>query len=938
MTTSLSSRASGLALAVAYLGCGGAQLGQSPRTGDEPAAAVLPEQELTQFVNPLIGTAASDAPNPVPGGSGGSTFPGAAAPFGMVQWSPDTPESEPSGYGYKDSIITGFSLTHYSGAGCANNGDLPILPALDPAAPPARFRHEQERAAAGSYDVTFDSGIRVELTATPRTGFGRFTFPASGEQVVIVDASRNAMIRQTDAEVKPDGKTGLVGYTTGGRFCSSNNIYRLYFAIEVDRPFAKVAIDHGRAVLQFDRRGGAAVLMKVGISFVSVDNARRNLRAESDGWAFDATRDAARRSWNRRLNAIQVTGGSQDDRVKLYTALYHSLLFPNVFSDVNGEYVGFDKQIHTMPSGRTKYANYSGWDIYRSQVQLLAMLFPDETSDMMQSLVLDAQQCGALPKWSQNNDETGVMVGDPGALIVASSHAFGARAFDHAAALAIMVRTGNNGGPGCNGRPPMPGLRSYLINGYIAESDWGPASTTLEYVSRDFAVAQLAAQLGDEVSHRRLMGRSAYWQALLHPSGFIENRTPDGAWKQPLAGPGDGSNTLYVEGNAEQYTWMIPHDPHTLFTALGGNDAVVARLDRFFSRLNAGLSDPYFYMGNEPNFATPWLYNWAGAPWRTQDVVRRIVDESFQASPGGLPGNDDLGATSSWLVFAAIGLYPSIPGVAGLAIGSPLFPETAVQLGGARVLSIRAQGAPRRYVQSLTVNGRPHTTPWLDYASLKDRAELSFVLGDAPSKWGSAPGDAPPSFGPGTFTRLEDAFNDRGISDDGGRDDANFDGTGATYSRQALSAAGARPGATLSAAGATFTWPPAAPLDHLVAVGQTVRVAPATRGRTLALLGAGSYGPAQGTAILTYADGTTSRVELGFSDWTLGGGKDKPSFDNQIAVKTPYRNTRLGRDPVAAFLFAATVALDPARELVSLTLPSRVSKGKMHVFGMTVVP
>jgi predicted alpha-1,2-mannosidase len=905
---------------------------------EDPGNARRQLLDLVQYVDPLIGTAPSDVPDPVPGGRGGSVFPGAAAPFGMVQWSPDTPGAETSGYSHQDSTILAFSTTHYSGAGCANNGELPIMPALDASRPAATFRHENERARAGSYEVMLDSGIAVALTATERTGFARFSYPRADRKVLVVDASRTATIQQTEAQVEARGRTGLRGFTTGGRFCGTANRYRLYFAIELDQPFASISVDRGRTVLGFDR-SVTAVQVKLGLSYVSVANAELNLRSESPDWNFEEVRERTRRRWNERLNAIQVSGGSAEAATKFYTALYHSLLFPKIYSDVNGQYLGFDNRTYTVAPGRIQYADYSGWDIYRSQVQLLALLFPREASDMMQSLVNDAEQCGALPRWSQNNTETGVMVGDPGALIVAGGHAFGAQDFDRARALAFMRMTGAGGGSGCNGLHPLGSLASYLGAGYIpADREGGGASTTLEYASRDFAVAQYAAALGDRRTHRALMARATYWRNLLHPSGLIQPRLASGAWRQPLAGPADGANSLYIEGNAEQYTWMVPHDARTLFDALGGDAAVVARLDRFFTRLNAGMRDPHFYIGNEPSFATPWLYNWAGAPHRTQDVVRRVMEESFDASPGGLPGNDDLGATSSWYVWAALGMYPVMPGVAGLALASPQFPRTTVWLHGRHALVLRAERAPLRYVQGVTLDGVRWDSSWLPLEAIRDGAELQFELGASPSTWGTATFVAPPSFGPGEVHVLAEGLNSSGISPDQDPAAADFDGLGNSYSRQALAAAGFRPGAPVRHEGITFQVPVEAGLDNLVVVGQTLRIVPAQRHRAVAFLGAASHGPASGTGEIVYADGTATPFVLGFSDWTLGGGTQSPSFGNRIALATPRRNRRAGgHEPVQTYLFRADVPVDPSREVAAIRLPAVLDQGRMHIFAVAPV-
>lgn len=935
------------------LGLAGGACATAPAVSRGGGSAAL--HDLARLVDPFIGTGPSNAPNAVGGGRGGSVFPGATVPFGMVQWSPDTPNGEPSGYSYTDDRITGFSLTHYSGAGCSNSGELPILPfvvgggdarpSLEDAAAVgagARFGKTQEYASPGLYDVTFDDGIRVELTATTRTGLARIRYPHGRGAALLVDATRTATLRPTSGDVRAAGRAELEGATTGGNFCGTANRYALYFVVRFDRPWRTGVITGGRAVLGFDE--GASLLVKVGLSYVSVENARANLRAEDPGRDFDAASARARAAWNTRLAAIQLRAGSETDQRKFYTALYHSLLAPTVASDVNGQYLGFDKQLHTVAPGRVQYANFSGWDIYRSQVQLLALLFPDIASDMMQSLVTDARQCGSLPKWSQNNEETNIMSGDPGALIVASGHAFGATNFDTQAAFASMLHTGSVPNVQCNGHTPLGGLDSYLSLGYVESRHWFGASETLEYAIRDFAVAQFARALGDERHARELLGRSAYWQNVLHPQTLtVQPRDATGAWKTPLNEPGEGSDGDYIEGNAEQYTWMVPHDPRTLFDRLGGNAAVVARLDRFFTQLNAGLRDPNFYMGNEPNFATPWLYNWAGAPARSQDVVRRIVDEVFTADSGGLPGNDDLGATSSWFVWAALGMYPAIPGVAGFALGSPLFPRATVRLGTGARLEIVGDGAPARYVQRVEVNGVPHVRPWLALEAIRGGGTIRYVLGAEPTAWGSDPTAAPPSFGAGEVVGLGEAVNNQGLGRAESAADADFDGGGRSYATEELvSADGGVPirSRQLVHGDVTFAWPAAgAALDNAIAIGQTISLPAPIRGRRLVVLGAASNGPAVGELRLRYRDDSIATATLGFSDWTLGGGKQALGFGNEIAASSAHCWRRDGQlEPVKAHVFAASVPLDPTRELVAVTLPAQVSAGRLHVFAMEVVP
>ena len=902
--------------------------------------------DWARWVDPRIGSDASNAVHPVPHGAGGNTFPGAVAPFGMVQWSPDTPGASPSGYSYRGDHISGFSLTHYSGAGCANGGDLPILPVAAPDDGPVAFAHGDEHASPGSYDVTFANGIRSELDG----------LDAQRPRALHVFRSRPGGARR-----RRHAHAVVSSHRRPHRGHRPRHAERLHRRRQLLRRAQQlhallrytarpaVAVDRHRP-----RQGDARVRQRArrGRTHEGRHQLRRrrrsarNLAAEAPGWDFDRARDDARRRWNERLAAIQVAGDSQASLTKLYTALYHSLLSPNVFNDVDGRYRGFDGVVHAIKKGHTQYANYSGWDIYRSQVQLVSLLFPDVASDMMQSLVNDAQQCGgAFPRWSQNNHETGVMVGDAGGLIVANGFAFGARDFDTTAALQVMSDTSFTPGLTCHHVAELPGLAEYMQLGYLSGHAWGPASTTLEYTNRDFAVATFARALGEEALARRLFARAANWRATMHDNGLIELRGADGSWQQPLSEPGGSDHNAYVEGNAEQYTWMIPYDVGGLIAQLGGNEAVVARLDRFFARLNAGIDEPNFYMGNEPNFATPWLYDWAGAPWRTQDVVRRIVDEAFTTAPGGLPGNDDLGATSSWLVWAALGLYPAIPGVGGLVIGSPLFGDATVRLGGGKALRITAAGAPARYVQSATLDGVPLARTWLPWERLARGATLRFLLGGAPSPWASAAGAAPPSATePVTSWRL--AANGRAIGHISARssidDLADFDGDGRSYDAAALQAALVGDDATTALL--LRDWlSPNAPLDDVVAVGQTIEFATPRIGRTLVFVGAANNGPASGVATVRGIDEAgqprTQKLSLVFADWTRNGGRGVLPLEDSVVATLPRRLVRNGAgEDVPSFVFAQKVTLPGSWKVTSLTLPARVSAGRMHLFAFDIQP
>ena len=739
---------------------------------DDPAA----------YVNPFVGTE-----------NDGNTFPGATLPFGMVQWSPDTNRN--GFYRYKESSVRGFSLTHLSGAGCPAFADFPFLPVVGPLKPSRSFRtdsyaagfsHEREHASPGHYAVELDNGVRVELTATRRTGAGTFAYPAGREAGLLIDAGGSAT-GTSASSVRVVGDREVEGSATSGAFCDSKTSYTVYFAAVFDRPFRSAATwrevvltqgareAEGRqtgAYLSFGADAGREVRVRVGLSFVSAENARANLRAENPGWDFESVRRKARAVWNEWLGRVRVRGGTSERRRVFYTALYHSLIAPNVFSDVNGQYVGFDRRVHTA-RGYTHYANFSDWDTYRTVVQLHALLAPRETSDMMRSLVAAADQSGYLPKWPLANDVTSVMGGDNPVPLVATAYAFGAHGFDARAAYRYMLKAATRPGRGIHGYEERPRLAEYLARGYVPLKTFlwdngvtGSASATLEYATDDFCVARMAGALGDAPTARAFMRRAQNWQHLFDPEiGFARPRRESGLFLEGFDAdavlprsevPWDkASQAGFEEGNSWQYTWMVPHNYSGLTAAAGGRDEVVRRLDKFFLRLT-GWGHPHFNIANEPSFVAPYAYTFAGAPWRTQAVVRRTLSEIFDATPSGLPGNDDLGATSAWYVWGALGLYPAIPAVGGLVVSSPAFPYVDLSFGDGRRLLIRAPGASdsRPYVRRLTLDGAAYARAWLPLERLRRPAStLSFELSGAPPpSWGA--GAPPPSFTEGQAPAL----------------------------------------------------------------------------------------------------------------------------------------------------------------------------------------
>jgi predicted alpha-1,2-mannosidase len=765
---------------------------------------------LAGEVNPFIGTT-----------NGGNTYPGASLPFGMVAFSPEEtplpgrnyPIAAPGGYEWRANGIKGFSLTHLSGTGCTGaSGDIPVMPVtkpveLSPAADDSfamyssLFTHGDEEASPGWYRVALANGVTVALSATLRTGYARFSWPKDKPANLLFRTS-DSEIGSSDASVSVDpAKREVTGSVTSGNFCGylspdrRESYYTLYFVAEPDQPFtaggawqdltltAGAREAHGGttygdrghppgrkgsgAWIVFDPAKTPVVNMRVGISYVSLANARANLAAESPGGTtLEHVRDAAQGAWNARLGQIAVKGGTKDDRTVFYTALYHVLLEPNAYSDVNGQYLGFDRKVHQVAGRqRVQYANFSGWDVYRSQLQLVTWLDPKIGSDIAQSLLNQASQNnGVWDRWTHVTGATSVMNGDPSPPSIAAIYAFGGRDFDVKAAYASLLKAAttptaldlsHRGCPvQCVGE--RPGLDEWLKLHYmpVGAPGWGSAADTLELAAADFGVAQLAEAVGDTANSRLFRERAGWWRNLFNPAtGYIQPRNADGSWKPVDVNVENDDD--YVEGSGALYLWMVPFDPRGLFGMLGGVDKASARMDHFFYNDDGTLAvtkSGYSHaeLDNEPSIASPWLYDFAGAPWKTQEIVRAAMKQIWIDAPNGISGNDDLGEMSSWYVWAALGMYPLYPGRAELVLASPLFEDVVVaRPGGA--LSIRAAGAgtDAPYVAALSVDGKPTARPWLPADFVVRGGTLDYTMTKTPGKaWGADPADAPPSFGP----------------------------------------------------------------------------------------------------------------------------------------------------------------------------------------------
>jgi predicted alpha-1,2-mannosidase len=793
--------ATAVVLVVVLSGCGPAPAGPTPPAGatsapggSTPAEGTPSPASPSSYVDPFMGTG-------VGGSSVGAidTFPGADTPFGMVQWSPDTSPDRASGggYTYADSAISGFSLTHLSGPGCPFYGDIPILPTVgaigaDPGAATAPFSHATEVAHPGSYAVTVGRRpVHVELAVTTRAGLGRFGFPGSGPADLLFKVADSAA-GSAGSEVSIVGDQEVDGSVVSGALCGTSGLYHLYFAARFDTPFTGFGTWHGTRVEPRSRTSSAAksggyvtfgasvrvVQMQVGVSFVSVAGARANIDAEQPGWDLGALEQRDTATWDALLGRMAVSGGSVADERTFYSALYKSLLHPNVFDDADGAYPGFDGRAH-VATGYTQYSDFSEWDIYRDVVPLQAVLAPHQASDMITSLLADAAQGGALPKWVAAGSDAAQQNGDSADPIIASAYAFGARGFDVPGALADMVRGATDPATSNGTYPERQDLAEYLAKGYVdagrhdlTSLDYTVGgSETLEYALDDFAVSQLARAAGDAATYATFIARAQNWRNLVDPAtGYLAARRADGTFPPgPAFQPSpqaDVGQVGFEEGNAVQYTWSVPQNLRGLFDALGGDAAVVAKLNTFFTKLNTSRKQPYDWAGNEPSLGIPWEYDYAGAPWRTQSVVRRIATTLYSATPDGEPGNDDLGAMASWFVWAAVGLYPEVPGRGELVVASPLFPHVTVSLADGRSIVIDAPGASpgTPYVHGLDVQGlstapgtcpgavagpapTPYDCPWLPASATTTGATLDFTLGSAPdAAWGAAPAAAPPSF------------------------------------------------------------------------------------------------------------------------------------------------------------------------------------------------
>ena len=761
--------------AAGFAGSGGATDGSAG-----PGAGAAPD-DLARHVDVFIGT-----------GGHGHTFPGVSLPFGMVQLSPDTYNAvwdSCSGYHRDNGSIMGFSHTHLSGTGIGDMLDVLVMPATGPVklVPGAlddpdsgyrsRYDHAHEQAEPGYYRVHLsDYDILAELTATLRTGLHRYTFPQGQGGHLVIDFEHGMQdnphtpTRVSDATLTVVDAHTLMG---GRRVHEWANGRHIYFAMQLSRPFAQATLysndapldasaTHAagtrlKAVLQYPDAHEAPLLVRVGISAVSAENALRNLTTELPDWDFERVRGAARQAWNRELGRAQVTMASDRDQRIFYTAFYHSLLAPSLFSDVDGRYRGMDLQVHQLPAGAHNYSTYSLWDTYRALHPMLTLVAADRVPDLVNTLVRMAGESPQGPAvWPLQGVETGCMTGYHSAVVLAEAQAKGFTGIDYASAWPVYRRRAMV--------DDYRGLAEYRKNGYnacdrIEES----VSKTLEYAYDDWAVAHLAKAAGADADARALRERSRNYRHLFdQASHFVRPRLADGAWAQPFDPRGMGHSKRwrdFTECNAWQATFLNQHDLYHYIGMFGGDRAFVAKLDELFTTSSAlppdappdiaGLVGQYAH-GNEPSHHVAYLYAYAGEHHKTQARVRMLLQTMYTDRPDGLAGNEDCGQMSAWYVMSALGLYAVDPVSATYVIGSPLVDRAELTVGQGRRLRIEARnnGADHPYIQSVSWNGKPYTRSWFAHAELAAGGELVFEMGPHPNPhFGAAPASRPPSFG-----------------------------------------------------------------------------------------------------------------------------------------------------------------------------------------------
>jgi len=710
---------------------------------------IFSQHNYTKFVDPFIGTDGH-----------GHTYPGAVVPHGMVQLSPDTRLEGwdgCSGYHYSDNYIYGFTHTHLSGTGCSDYGDILLMPVLGEPSPDnksygSKFSHKNEKASPGFYSVLLDDdNILAELTTTTRVGLHKYTFPASDHSNIILDLEHRDKV--LESSIKIVGNNRVEGMRRSEAWATDQHIY---FSMEFSKPFVSKGIwvndvlnknvteKNGanlaanlKAYFQFTTKNNESVMVKVGISMVSIEGARKNLETELQGWDFEKVKANATKAWNKELSKIEVSGGSNSQLRTFYTALYHTMVVPNVANDVDGQYRGRDNKIHNTNSF-TYYTVFSLWDTYRAAHPLYTIIDQARTLDYIKTFLTQYKDGGRLPVWELSSNETDCMIGYHSVPVIVDAAAKGINKFDKPLALEAMEKsaTGNR-----------YGLPALMDHGYLETGDENESvSKTLEYAYDDWCIAKFAKMIAKNDHYNAYIKRAqAYKNMLDLQTGFMRPKK-NGNWLSPFD-PREVNNN-FTEANSWQYSFYVPQDVTGYVSMLGGKQRLEEKLDSLFTVTSettgreqadiTGLIGQYAH-GNEPSHHIVYLYNFAGKAYKTQQKVHQVMNEMYHDGPDGLAGNEDCGQMSAWYVLSALGFYPVTPGTNEYIIGTPLFKKAAIHLENGKTFTIDANNVSDKnfYIQTVALNNKPLVKSSFSHFDIMKGGNLSFIMGNIPSSFGS---------------------------------------------------------------------------------------------------------------------------------------------------------------------------------------------------------
>ncbi|MCL5129177.1 GH92 family glycosyl hydrolase [Algibacter sp. L4_22] len=723
---------------------------------------ILEAQEFTKFVNPFIGTS-----------NFGATNPGAIAPRGMVSVSPfnvagkqNTLEKDSrwlsNPYVNENTFLTGYSHVNLSGVGCPDLGVILLMPTtgeLETNYLKYGSAYTNEIAKAGYYsNVLTRYKIKVETTATTRTGISRYTFP-KGKSNILLNLGLG-LTNEEGAAIKIVSPTEVEGIRTVGSFCyyKPEEAYPVYFVAKFSKPAESFGVwktprkykgaeaewmpyngkprimeGYRKEVLgdsigsyfsyNFDKP--TQVEVKIGVSYVSIENARENLEKETQEFTFEDLQKQSESNWEKQLSKIKVEGGTLDDKTIFYTALYHTLIHPNILNDFNGEYPKMSTR-ETLKTENTRFTVFSFWDTYRNLHALMSLVYPKQQSDMVKSMLDIYDESGWLPKWELNATETTTMVGDPAGIILTDTYLKGITDFDVEKAYEAMVKSAD----ALENNPLRPGIKPYIEKGYLTSQQIGSVSTTQEYNATDFSIALLAKSLGKKEDYKRFSKRSISYRSLFDKNlKLLRPRNADGSWYEPfdpLAGANFTKNIGFIEGNAWQYAFMVSHDIKGLMKLMGGQKAFSNQLQKVFSTNQ-------FDMANEPDIAYPYLFNYVkGEEWRTQKMVNELMEKYFQNKPAGLPGNDDTGTMSAWLIYSMMGIYPVSPGEPIYTISTPVFDKITITLDSnyykGETLVIEKEGIKNGVINNIQLDGKTHKSYFINHSDLIKGSKLKINL------------------------------------------------------------------------------------------------------------------------------------------------------------------------------------------------------------------